>query len=56
MWANDFQTALGADANYVVHDGFWSASLPYPGNTQLDQEFRAAHNGLDSITVGLYYA
>lgn len=56
MWSNDFATTLGADANYVTHDGFWSASLPYPGNTQLDQEFRAAHNGLDSITVGLYYA
>ncbi len=56
MWANDFPTALGPDANYVVHDGFWSASLPYPGNTKLDQEFRAAHNGIDSITIGLYYA
>ena len=51
-----FKLPSGPEANYVVHDGFWSASLPYPGNTQLDQEFRAAHNGLDSITVGLYYA
>ncbi len=56
FWSNDFVTALGADSNYCIHDGFWSASLPYPGNTQLDQEFKAAHNGNTSNTVGLYYA
>lgn len=56
MWPNQFATALGADANYIVCDGMWSASEPYPGNQKLDQEFRAAHNGDGSVTAGIYYA
>jgi branched-chain amino acid transport system substrate-binding protein len=56
FWNNDFQQALGADANYLVHDAFWAAVLPYPGNQELDAAFRADHNGLDSVSVGIYYA
>lgn len=56
FWNNDFQKALGADANYLLHDAFWASELPYPGNKELDAAFRAANNGLDSVSVGIYNA
>jgi branched-chain amino acid transport system substrate-binding protein len=56
MWPVEFPKALGADANYCIHDGFWSASLGYPGAKQLSDQYVAAHNGSDSVSIGLTYA
>jgi branched-chain amino acid transport system substrate-binding protein len=56
FWNNEFQKALGADSNYLTHDAFWAAALPYPGNKELDAAFRADHEGLDSVSIGIYYA
>ena len=56
FWNNDFQKALGPDANYLVHDAFWAAAMPYPGNQELDAAFRASHDGLDSVSIGIYNA
>jgi branched-chain amino acid transport system substrate-binding protein len=47
---------LGADANYIIHDGFWSEDLPYPGSKELGQAYRDSHDGLDSVSIGLPYA
>ena len=55
-WPSQLPTALGADANYVGHDGFWSEDLGYPGDTQLGQEYAASHNGDSSVSIGLSYA
>ncbi len=56
FWDVQFPKALGADANYTIHDGFWAASLGYPGSQKLSDEFVAAHNGTDSVSIGLTYA
>lgn len=56
MWPYEFQQSLGADANYIIHDGFWSPSFGAPGSEQLEKEFETDHNGQTSVTVGLYYA
>jgi branched-chain amino acid transport system substrate-binding protein len=56
FWDIQFPNALGKDANYILHDGFWVETLPYPGDAELGQKFRDAHNGQDSVSVGLPYA
>jgi len=56
FWDVQFPNALGKDANYVIHDGFWVETLPYPGAKELGQKFRDAHDGQDSVSVGLPYA
>jgi len=56
FWPTEFATALGKDANYLIHDGFWAETLPYPGNADLAAKFKADHNGLDSVSIGLSYA
>jgi branched-chain amino acid transport system substrate-binding protein len=56
FWPMDFMTALAPDSDYICHDGFWSETLPYPGAKELGQAFRDAHNGTDSVSIGLYYA
>ncbi len=30
FWPVDFYNGLGADADYICYDGFWSETLPYP--------------------------
>jgi len=56
FWTRDFPGTLGDDANYSLHDGFWSENLPYPGAKELGQAYRDAHDGQDSVSVGLPYA
>jgi branched-chain amino acid transport system substrate-binding protein len=56
FWDIQFPNALGKDANYIIHDGFWVETLPYPGAADLGKKFRDAHNGQDSVSVGLPYA
>ena len=51
-----FPKALGPDANYIIHDGFWTDALGYPGSKELSDRFKAAHNGNDSVSIGLPYA
>jgi len=55
FWPTEFYTALGKDADYVIHDGFWAETLPYPGCKELGQLFKDTF-GMDSVNVGLYYA
>jgi len=56
FWPVDFYTALGADAEYIGHDGFWSETLPFPYSKELGAAFSADHAGATSNSVGLYYA
>jgi branched-chain amino acid transport system substrate-binding protein len=56
FWPTEFMKALGADANYIGHDGFWFEGLPYPGCAELGQAFKDTHNGLDSVSIGNPYA
>lgn len=55
FWNREFEGAMGKDANYVIHDGFWSDKLGAPGAKELQQKFIKAF-GYDSVSVGLSYA
>jgi branched-chain amino acid transport system substrate-binding protein len=55
FWNTEFVDALGADSDYIVHDGFWAETLPYPGCEELGEKYMAA-TGTDSVSVGLPYA
>jgi branched-chain amino acid transport system substrate-binding protein len=55
FWPTEFYQTLGKDSNYIIHDGFWAETLPYPGCKELGQLFKDTF-GMDSVNVGLYYA
>jgi len=55
FWPPEFYEALGADSNYIIHDGFWAETLPYPMCAELGQRFKDTF-GMDSVNIGLYYA
>jgi len=56
FWPVDFYNGLGADADYICYDGFWSETLPYPYAAELGAAFTAEHDGATSNSIGLYYA
>ena len=35
---------------------FWSEDLGYPGAKELGETYKAEHDGLDSVSIGLFYA
>jgi branched-chain amino acid transport system substrate-binding protein len=55
FWTREFEGALGKDANYIIHDGFWSDKLGAPGAQKLQKAFIKAF-GYDSVSVGLSYS
>jgi ABC-type branched-subunit amino acid transport system substrate-binding protein len=56
FWPADFANTLGADADYVGHDGFWAETFPYPYCAELGAAYSADFDGDTSNSVGLYYA
>ena len=56
FWPVEFMKGLGADSDFICHDGFWSETLPYPGAKELGAAFTATHDGATSVSVGLSYA
>jgi branched-chain amino acid transport system substrate-binding protein len=50
--------AMGKDANYIISDGNWDESMPYPGNKRLVEEYKAKNPDAKSIglPVGPAYA
>ena len=56
FWPTEFMEGLGPDSDYICHDGFWSEDLPYPGAKELGEAYRADHDGIDSVSIGLMYA
>jgi branched-chain amino acid transport system substrate-binding protein len=55
FWPTEFYQTLGKDSNYIIHDGFWAETLPYPKCKELGQLFKDTF-GMDSVNIGLYYA
>ncbi len=55
FWPTEFLKAMGKDANYVIHDGFWSENGGNPGAKELGQRY-AKQFGKDSVSVGFHYA
>ena len=55
FWTREFEGAMGKDANYIIHDAFWSEKLGAPGAKELQKNFVKAF-GYDSVSIGLYYA
>jgi branched-chain amino acid transport system substrate-binding protein len=56
FWPGEFYQALGKDADYIIHDGFWAETLPYPGAEEIGQRYKDDHEGRDSVSIGLYYS
>lgn len=54
-WTGEFHDALAADSDYIMTDGFWSASYPYTGAKELGDRFEAEFKK-DSVTIGAFYA
>lgn len=55
FWPSQFINSLGENANYVIHDGFWTERNDQPGSARVGKLYREEH-GKDSVSVGLYYA
>lgn len=56
FWPVEFYKTLGADADYIVMDGFWGEAFGYGISKELGDRFRKDFNGATSVTVGLFYA
>jgi branched-chain amino acid transport system substrate-binding protein len=56
FWPVDFYKALGSDAVGICYDGFWTQTYPYPYASELGQAFQDTHDGIQSNSIGLYYA
>jgi len=56
FWPGEFYQTLGKDADYIIHDGFWAQTLPYPGAKEIGNRYIDDHKGQDSVSIGLYYA
>ena len=55
FWPREFEKAIGKDANYIIHDGFWSDKAGAPGAKELQERFVKKYKS-DSVSVGLSYA
>jgi branched-chain amino acid transport system substrate-binding protein len=55
FWPQEFIQAMGKDANYIIHDGFWAEKNNAPGAKQLADRFKKQFKR-DSVSIGLYYA
>jgi branched-chain amino acid transport system substrate-binding protein len=54
FWPREFEKTLGKDANYIIHDGFWSSRNGAPGSEDLQKRFVKEFKN-DSVSVGLSY-
>jgi branched-chain amino acid transport system substrate-binding protein len=54
FWPREFERALGKDADYIIHDGFWNSKYGGPGSEDLQKRFIAKFKN-DSVSVGLSY-
>ena len=55
FWPTEYMQGLGPDSDYVCYDAFWSEDLGYPGAKELGEAYKADHDGLDSVSIGLFY-
>ncbi len=56
FWPTEFMQGLGADSDYILHDGFWSEDEGFPYDKELGAAYSAANGGNTSVSVGLPYA
>lgn len=56
FWPQEFSKGLGPDSDYILHEGFWSEDLGTPYSAELGKAYRAAHNDIDSVSIGEPYA
>jgi branched-chain amino acid transport system substrate-binding protein len=54
-WTAEFWKPLGKDAQYILCDGFWSETFPFPGCKELGERFYKKY-GKYSLSTGLFYA
>jgi len=54
-WGTEFWNALGKDAQYILADGFWSETYPYPKARELGERYYQKFNK-SSVSIGLFYA
>ncbi len=54
-WPAEFGQTMGRDAQYVVSDGHWSETYPYPGARELGQRYREKFNR-KTMSAGTFYA
>ena len=54
-WGIEFWKAMGNDAQYILADGFWHETLPYPNCKEMGEKFFKSH-GKHSVSLGLWYA
>jgi branched-chain amino acid transport system substrate-binding protein len=55
FWPREFVQGMGKDANYIIHDGFWSDKAGAPGAKELQERFVKQFKR-DSVSIGLSYA
>jgi len=55
-WTNEFANIMGKDADYIMHDGFWTEHMPYANSAELGAQYASDNNGRDSAAIGLAYA
>jgi len=54
-WGTEFWNALGKDAQYILADGFWSETYPYPKAKEIGERYYQKFNKR-SVSIGLFYA
>jgi len=54
-WTAEFMDAMGKDAQYVMCDGFWSETYPYPGAKELGVRYTKEFKK-QSVSIGAFYA
>jgi branched-chain amino acid transport system substrate-binding protein len=54
-WGTEFWNALGKDAQYILADGFWSETYPYPKAKELGEMYYQKFHKR-SVSIGLFYA
>lgn len=55
FWPTEFVKAMGQDADYIIHDGFWTENSGHPGAKDLGQRYLKKF-GKDSVSIGEHYA
>jgi branched-chain amino acid transport system substrate-binding protein len=56
FWPTEFMQGLGADSDYIIHDGFWSPDEGFPMGKELAAAYAAEFGGQTSVSIGLPYA
>jgi len=54
-WGTEFWNALGNDAQYILADGFWSETYPYPMAKEIGERYYQNFHKR-SVSIGLFYA